>query len=260
MKRILDLPSVKNRIPPPLITVITVVYNGAKTLESTIHSVIDQANLNIEYIVIDGGSTDGSLDIIRKFDHGIDYWVSEPDEGIYDAWNKGIRLASGEWIAFIGADDCYVEGALAEYIKLANECHNHQVDYISSRVNLTKAGRVIRTIGQQWCWKVFQRYMNVAHVGSLHNRRIFETYGYYDVSYSICGDYELLLRPREKLKALFMDFETVNMSIGGASDGAQALCEMERAKIMTGGRSPILSRMERIVALVKYRLRKWVWY
>jgi glycosyltransferase involved in cell wall biosynthesis len=86
----------------PLIAVITVVRNGEKTLEQTILSAINQTYTNVEYIVVDGASTDGTLDIIRKYDDRIGYWVSEPDEGIYDAMNKGIDLATGEWINFRG--------------------------------------------------------------------------------------------------------------------------------------------------------------
>jgi len=91
----------------PLITVITVVFNGAKYLEDTIKSVISQTYPNIEYIIIDGGSTDGTLDVIKKYEDYIDYWVSEPDNGIYDAMNKGLELAGGEWINFMNCGDSF---------------------------------------------------------------------------------------------------------------------------------------------------------
>jgi glycosyltransferase involved in cell wall biosynthesis len=91
----------------PLITIITIVYNGEKYLEETIQSVINQTYDNVEYIIIDGGSTDGTVDIIRKYEHAIDYWVSEKDHGIYDAMNKGIFLATGEWINFMNAGDLF---------------------------------------------------------------------------------------------------------------------------------------------------------
>ena len=91
----------------PLVSIITVVYNGEKYLEQTIQSVINQTYKNIEYIIIDGGSTDGTLDIVKKYEEHVSYWVSEPDKGLYDAMNKGIGLANGELIGMINSDDWY---------------------------------------------------------------------------------------------------------------------------------------------------------
>ncbi len=94
------------------ISVVTVCFNSEKTLEQTIQSVINQSYKNVEYIIIDGGSTDGTLDIIKKYEHYISYWVSEPDKGTYDAMNKGIRQASGDLVAFLNSDDWYSMDAL----------------------------------------------------------------------------------------------------------------------------------------------------
>lgn len=91
------------------LSVITVVYNGEAFLEDTIKSIINQTYENIEYIVIDGASTDGTLNIIKKYEDKIDYWVSESDLGIYDAMNKGIDVASGEFINFLNAGDRFVD-------------------------------------------------------------------------------------------------------------------------------------------------------
>lgn len=93
----------------PLISVVTVSYNAATTIEETMLSVINQTYENIEYIIIDGGSTDGTVDIIKKYADRIAYWVSEPDGGIYDAMNKGIKVATGEWINFMNAGDRFVD-------------------------------------------------------------------------------------------------------------------------------------------------------
>ena len=100
----------------PLISIITVVFNGEKYFEKTIKSVIDQSYDNVEYIIIDGGSTDGTLDIIKKHEEQIDYWVSEKDEGIYDAMNKGIDLVSGDWINFMNAGDKFYDKGSIENI------------------------------------------------------------------------------------------------------------------------------------------------
>lgn len=89
----------------PLITVITVVFNGVTTMEKAIQSVLGQTYGNVEYIIVDGSSSDGTLGIIKKYEHTIDYWVSEPDGGIYDAFNKAIGLASGDYYVVVGSDD-----------------------------------------------------------------------------------------------------------------------------------------------------------
>jgi cellulose synthase/poly-beta-1,6-N-acetylglucosamine synthase-like glycosyltransferase len=100
----------------PLISIITVVYNGEKFLEETIKSVINQTYDNVEYIIIDGGSSDGTIDIIKKYEDYIDYWVSEKDNGIYDAMNKGIDLATGIWINFMNAGDLFFDNTI-EHLK-----------------------------------------------------------------------------------------------------------------------------------------------
>jgi glycosyltransferase involved in cell wall biosynthesis len=104
----------KNKFKPsrpnaPVVTVVTVVRNGATTLETTMLSVLNQTYCNIEYIVIDGASTDGTLEIIKKYEDRIDYWMSEPDNGIYDAMNKGINLATGDWINFMNSGDWFTD-------------------------------------------------------------------------------------------------------------------------------------------------------
>ena len=102
----------------PLFSIITVVYNGEKFLEKAITSVINQSYKDFEYIVIDGGSTDKSLEIIKKYEKKIDYWVSEKDKGIYDAFNKGMKVSRGKFIGFINSDDTYKKKCFKNYFKL----------------------------------------------------------------------------------------------------------------------------------------------
>jgi glycosyltransferase involved in cell wall biosynthesis len=102
---------------PPLISVVTVVFNGAKTLRETITSIIPQLCDDVEYLIIDGGSNDGTVDIIREYERHLAYWISEPDRGIYDAWNKAIDASQGEFISFVGADDILEPRAFMAYIE-----------------------------------------------------------------------------------------------------------------------------------------------
>ena len=120
----------------PLVSIITVTFNAEADLEKCIKSVISQTYTNIEFIIIDGGSTDGTLDIIEKYKKNISYSISEKDKGIYDAWNKGVSVANGEWIAFLGSDDVYLENAIENYINHLNTIKHQHVDIISSRVRL----------------------------------------------------------------------------------------------------------------------------
>lgn len=101
---------------PNLVTIVTVVYNCARTVEATLRSVIEQTHGNTEYIVVDGGSRDGTVDIIRKYEQHIDYWVSEKDRGIYNAMNKGIELSTGDWICFMNAGDRFHSPSTLEHV------------------------------------------------------------------------------------------------------------------------------------------------
>ena len=136
----------------PLITVITVVFNGAGTLEQTILSVIKQSCENVEYLIIDGGSTDGTLDIIRKYEHAIDYWVSEPDGGIYEAWNKAAGLLLGDWCIFLGADDELASDNVLEeiFLRCAPPFEDYQLVYGKLHIINSATGELLEELGQPW--------------------------------------------------------------------------------------------------------------
>lgn len=243
-----------------LISIVVATFNAEKMLQSCIDSIIAQTFINFELIIVDGGSIDGTVAILQANHKHIRYWISEPDNGIYDAWNKALKHVSGSWVCFLGADDTFLPDALQHYVDFLNMHQHEEFDYVSSRINLVKDSKLIRTVGKPWRWKEFRRYMNVAHVGSLQNKRLYESYGLYDVSYKICADYELLLRPKENLKAGFINAVTVNMTVGGASDSIPALHETERAKVTSGGRYPLMARVEKRLAILRMNIRKWIWY
>ena len=199
----------------PLITIVTVVYNGEQYLEGTVLSIIEQSYDNVEYIIIDGGSTDGTLDIIRKYENVIDYWISEKDEGIYDAMNKGIQLASGGWINFMNAGDCFYTKNILKKI-FSEDClegtdiiyGNHQVHYLSGRKRSVKAGEIKKIWkGSQFCHQAsFTRT-------SYHKQFKFNTCS------RIIADFEFFYRAWKK-EARFMVIPLIVTSFeaGGISD------------------------------------------
>lgn len=242
----------------PLISIITVVYNGEKYLEETIRSVINQTYDNIEYIIIDGGSTDGTLDIIKKYEDKIDYWVSENDKGIYDAWNKALRVAKGEWISFVGADDFLYPDAIQKYVDFIPFA-GVGVEYISAKAELIDENfDILRIIGKAWNWGVFRRFMNVTHVGSLHHRNFFEKYDLFDDSYKIAGDYELLLRAGKDLRAAFIDEIVVRMINAGVSNKLrnETLGETMKAKLKNGSRGRLMCFADMYLAVAKKKIRE----
>lgn len=247
----------KSHANDPLISIITVVYNGEKYLEETILSIINQTYNNIEYIIIDGGSTDSTLDIIQKYQDKISYWISEKDKGIYDAWNKGISFTHGEWIMFLGADDFLTPNALEKYIHLISTLPIG-VKFISGKIDLIDENKNhIATIGKPWKWKTFKRYMNVAHVGSLHHKSLFKEYGIFDTSYKIAGDYEFLLRAKKKLITTFLDDTIAQMTNGGVSNQQIVLAyeETKRAKMMHGVRARLLCDIDILWAHIKRNIK-----
>lgn len=237
----------------PLVSVITVIFNGLPYIEGCLESVLRQDYPSLEHIVIDGGSTDGTIDLLRRYDDQIAFWQSEPDRGVYDAWNKGLREARGEWICFVGADDELLPGAVSAYMELA--ANNLEAEYLCSKVRWVHPDGYSRTVGGPWEWRRFSRYMCTAQVGSMHRRTLFGRLGNYDLSYRIVADYEFLLRARQDLKAAYMPLTTVMMRAGGISDSRTALEEQARAKVEAGGRNPILVALELRFAKAKFFLR-----
>ena len=244
-------------IEKPLISIVTAVFNGEKFLEQSIQSVCSQSYDNFEYIIIDGQSRDNTLDIIRKYDDAIDYWVSEPDRGIYDAWNKALSLTQGEWIMFLGADDFLIPDILNEYLDFIH-LQPSDIQFISAKVELIDSNqKTIKIVGTPWKWNIFKRYMNIAHVGALHHIKLFEMYGTFDIHYKIAGDYDFLLRSQQKLIARYMNKVVARMTNDGVSNTqiAIALQETKTAKIHSGSRAQWLCEIDIIWSKIKYGLR-----
>ena len=240
-----------------MVSVITAVYNRAALLPRCLASVAAQDYPSVEHIVVDGGSTDGTVDVIRAHERSLGAWVSAPDRGVYDAWNKGLALARGEWIAFLGADDQYRPNAVRRYVDTA--AANPAAEYISARVALVYPSGAARLIGRPWNWREFRRHMCVAHVGSFHHASLFRRIGTYDIAYRIVGDYELLLRAGSGLRAAFLDSVTARMDAGGQSDSTAALAEARRAKLRHAAKNRLGADIDHAVAFAKLQYRHRVW-
>jgi len=208
------------------ISIVTATYNAEKYLQRLIDSVKTQKNNNVEFIVIDGASVDNTLQIIGKNEKYIDYYVSEKDYGVYDAWNKGIKVAKGKWLMFLGADDVLMPDSISFLIEYIEKSDVKYVDYISAKNIYTgDNGEILKVFGMDSSWQNMRVRMSAAHVGSLHRKELFKDVGLYSLKYRICADYELLLRKKNKLKYRFIDKVIAKMQIGGMSYSVDALME-----------------------------------
>jgi glycosyltransferase involved in cell wall biosynthesis len=256
--------STENRPDLPLLTIIVAVYNGAVTLQRCLLSIAAQNYGNKELIIVDGGSTDGTVDIIKANPSLAAYWISEPDRGIYNAWNKALAHAHGEWICFLGADDVFrSENALSDMAPhLARAYPPVRIVYGQVAIVNTDDDELYR-IGQRWedVRKRFFSVMCLPHPGLMHHRSLFADLGCFDESFRISGDYELLLRELKQANALFIpDIVTIAMRQGGASSNPSnallSLREVRRAQKMHGRYLPGLPWLT-AMARVYVRLLLW---
>ncbi|GAB1233140.1 glycosyltransferase family 2 protein [Ferrigenium sp. UT5] len=218
----------KSTIGKPLVSIITATFNASEHLPNTIKSIRKLSYGNVEWIVVDGNSTDETVELLKQNEDVIDYWLSEPDGGIYDAWNKGISLARGDWIAFLGAGDSYNADAIDGYMR-AIGLSSDVPEFVSSKVRLVDSkGLTLRVIGMPFKWETFVRYMTVAHVGALHHKSLFKKQGVFDTSYSLSADYEFLIRCGPGLKTAYLGTVTAEMLVGGGSNGYKGLFETYR--------------------------------
>lgn len=208
------------------ISIIIATYNAAKTLRRCLDSIVPQLTDETELILVDGGSQDDTNKIIDSYGEKVTVHISEPDKGIYDAWNKGVKVAKGRWIAFIGADDWLCEGSFSKYFNFIHT-NGDNFDLICAKLYFVNSSKeIIKEKGEPWNWKkLIHRRWNLAHPGMLHNRECFERIGLFDIQYKICGDIDFLLRLGPNIKTGFIDDFIVYMSSGGVSDSFMALEE-----------------------------------
>jgi len=236
------------------ISVITPSYNQAEFLERTICSVLDQNYPNLEYIVIDGGSTDGSVDIIKKYEHKLTYWVSEPDGGQVDAINKGLLKATGDWVAWQNSDDIYYPEAFHDFDSAARTADG--VDLIVANINLIDANdHVFRNVNyvKPTYGSVLAEGMVLTNQAAFWRRSVHKSIGLLDNSLTCSFDYEWFLRLLHEHRAIH-----INRIWGGyrlhdetkTSNLTQTFL-VERKKIMEGREPPVWK-------IQLYRIRRYI--
>jgi len=206
------------------ISIITVCLNSVATIEEALQSVLSQDYPNIEYVVVDGASTDGTLDIIDKYRDKIGASISEPDEGIYDAMNKGIALATGDVIGILNSDDFYASKSIISQV--ARELENDDIDAVYGDVAIVRS-RNKEKIVRYYSSKAFRPegfaygYMP-AHPTFFTYKKFYQSQGGFKTDYHIAADYELLIRllMKDKLRHRYMELHMITMRLGGRTSSS----------------------------------------
>jgi len=232
----------------PLISVITACYNAADTIEQCIQSVIGQDLPGVEYVIIDGASTDGTARIIERYAPQLSYWHSKPDRCMAHAFNLGIERSRGDWLMFLNSDDyLHDRSALAT---IAREIHDHpdadvvygMVAFVTRERDPKPAGK---PFGEPYRWRRFIRMRTIPHPASATRRRFFDRVGRFDERYRIAMDYEVFLRGGPALSTSFVPRVITCMRLGGVSriDRRKVLDEWYQAIVFHRALSPGRARL-----------------
>lgn len=234
------------------VSIITVCYNSEKTIERTIKSVLDQTYKRIEYLIIDGASTDDTLIIIDKYKDTFGdrlKVVSEKDEGIYYAMNKGIGLATGELIGIINSDDWYEQDAVENIVKAYEENHNNPCTIYYGKTGMICDGKLLRI--EQPSHEELEEQM-ISHPSCFVTAKTYKEYGVFDTKYTSVADYDLMLRYIRSNKVSFIpvDKHIANFALGGMSSTGKAYIDLLMLKMNYGK----ISRLKGNVEILKARL------
>jgi glycosyltransferase involved in cell wall biosynthesis len=250
----------------PQLSIIVAVLNAHNTLEHCIQSIVAQTYPNKELIIMDGGSSDGSVSIIRSHENNIAYWDSKPDRGIYHAWNKALARASGEWICFLGADDYFCnDQVLTDLHPSLRQAAASGIRVVYGRIaRVDDRGRLLARWGKPWekiRWQMPHGMpIGMPHTGLMHHRNLFSDHGLFDDSFRIAGDYELLLRElkHKNSRALFVeDVITVTQRVGGLADSNSLFFHTE---VLRARRKNGINRISLVWMLIHIRTffrEKW---
>lgn len=237
------------------ISVITICYNSEDGIRCTLESVIAQDYPNLEYIVIDGASQDRTVEIITQYSSELDYWVSEPDLGISDAFNKGIIQSQGDWIIFINAGDRFVNDTVVS--EIVSILQGTDTDVLYGNVLMVKKNSISARRGKTFSRKKLSFEMIIPHQASFINQQYFAKYGLFNTEFKRAMDYELLLRS-PKLRAQYFNIDIAYMEDGGISqvNVRKVFKELMKAKKMHLDKSALRVNVEYLVLLLRYKAAK----
>lgn len=216
------------------ISIITVCWNAAATIEKTIRSVEAQNYSDIEYIIVDGQSKDQTIDIIKQYPSVVTKWVSEADKGLYDAMNKGIRMATGDYIGIVNADDTFAE--VDTISKIVEFLRNNQVDAcVGDIVQHREDGQIIRRYSaDNWTPEKLKKGFMPAHPAIFFKKELFDKLGFYSLEFKIGADYELITRYflKNRISWKYSGITTHRMLIGGVSSSGMSSYKKVSEEIM----------------------------
>ena len=237
---------------PIKISIITATLNSAGNLECLIKSVIPHISSKIEFIIIDGKSTDATLDIIKKYSNFLYHWESSLDQGIYDAFNKGIKIARGEFVCFVGSDDILLDNYSKVYLSAIDKNNNN--NFFSSKAILKN-----KIIGKNFHWTQLKKGMKAIHPGSLHRKNLFDFCKFFNTSYKIASDYDFLVKCGPLLKNFFITEPTVIIGSNGISnvDYILTLKEEYQVKVNNCLNNIFLNSFYFYYAIIKIKVKKF---
>lgn len=203
------------------VSIITVVRNSKGTIKDAIESVLNQTYKNIEYIIVDGGSTDGTVEIIKEYGNKIDKFISESDNGIYDGLNKGINLASGDVVGLLHSDDLYNDNRTIE--KVVDAFENEELDGVYGDLVYTykkETGKILRYWkSKPYSFELLKKGWMPPHPTLFLKKQIYDKYGNFDLNFKIAADYDFMLRILgDDVKVKYLPEVLYKMRVGGASN------------------------------------------
>jgi len=237
----------------PTVSVVTAAYNAVSTIQRCCETVAGQDYAPLEHLVVDGGSTDGTVEVLRKY--GVRY-ESAPDAGVYDGLSKGVRMARGEFVHILDADDWYAHPSVLSSVVAAMNAHEWDVCHARA-AHVTASDRVVRVFGRNLDKRRLLKKMRVAYPTVVVRRAVYERYGAFSVGFRVAADYEFLLRIWDHVRVGFLDETLVQVAIGGISTRRENVVRSYResmAAAVIHGAHPASATIRCSYEIAKHRL------